>query len=252
MAHLSVTQILTWLRCPAQYDYRYRRGMIIPPTAAMAFGIAFDNAISYGYAEKHLLGREPNASMLVDYFVAEYETLSQDAVYVDENPAEEKDRGVHLVREYHAEIMRRVCPEAVQPHFRMELAGVELLGIADLIAVPGIIVDLKTSNRRAADISPGHRFQLSAYTWLRHGMRVPSSPQPAHIHLAVKSAGTVVVLETEIDDRDIRWVDGVAKQVIRGIQAEIFPPNRDHPMCSRRWCGYWQICEQEHGGRVKD
>lgn len=253
MMRLSVTQILTWLRCPAQYDYRYRRGIMIPPTAALAFGIAFDHSISYGYGEKYLLGTEPKVSTLVEYFASEYESLSQEVVYVDEDPAEEKDTGVELVREYHRSVLRRVIPEAVQPHFQRELpgVGVELFGIADLVAAPGIVVDLKTSRRLANSISPGHRFQLSAYCWLRHDGRAPYRSQPAQIHLAVKPTKTIAVLETEIDDNDTQWVEGVTEYVARAVEEEIFPPNRDHPFCSRRWCGFWQICEEEHGGRVK-
>jgi len=36
------------------------------------------------------------------------------------------------------------------------------------------------------------------------------------------------------------------------MDAGLFSPNRNSPFCSRRCCRFWQHCEREWGGQVKE
>jgi hypothetical protein len=39
--------------------------------------------------------------------------------------------------------------------------------------------------------------------------------------------------------------------VARQIEAQIFTPNRQNYLCTRRHCGYWEECEKDFGGVVR-
>jgi hypothetical protein len=50
---------------------------------------------------------------------------------------------------------------------------------------------------------------------------------------------------------DSKLVLSLINRVAKGIDKEVFIPNRAHFMCSKRFCAFWRECQQEFGGKVK-
>lgn len=241
---LSHTSIMMYLRCPAQYFFRYIEGIKMPPTGAVVFGIAFDRTISYNYEKKILSGEDEHEDVLTDFFAEEYEAGMKEV----EEKVDEKDIGVQLVREYRKSISVMTSPKSVQCGYERDFEAVTITGIVDLQTTDGKIVDVKTSRYQTSGITATQRIQLGTYAFL-----TDSANAIGEIHLGVVSkTPRVLVLREVITSEDIRLALSIAQAVYRGIQSGVFPPNRTSFACSRRTCGYWRLCEQRFGGRVRD
>ena len=50
--HLSVTQLKMFLRCPLQYEFRYIKGLKVPPVEAMTLGKSIHSTLEENYKQK--------------------------------------------------------------------------------------------------------------------------------------------------------------------------------------------------------
>ena len=55
----------------------------------------------------------------------------------------------------------------------------------------------------------------------------------------------------EPNKEDRQYVLGLMEHVANGVKKEVFIPNRNNMMCSKKFCGYWQECEKKYGGKVR-
>jgi hypothetical protein len=54
-----------------------------------------------------------------------------------------------------------------------------------------------------------------------------------------------------INEKDRHYAETIYPMVQDSIREGIFLPRRSSPLCSRRFCGFWNICEKEYGGSVR-
>jgi hypothetical protein len=54
-----------------------------------------------------------------------------------------------------------------------------------------------------------------------------------------------------INDKDRHYAETIYPMVQDSIREGIFLPRRSSPLCSRRFCGFWNVCEKEYGGSVR-
>src|SRR6202045_1027705 len=50
------------------------------------------------------------------------------------------------------------------------------------------------------------------------------------------------------NDKDRHYAETIYPMVQESIREGIFLPRRSSPLCSRRFCGFWSVCEKEYGG----
>lgn len=62
----------------------------------------------------------------------------------------------------------------------------------------------------------------------------------------------VTQLEYNVSVEDIRHASNIYPLAQESMSDEIFLPNRNSMLCSRRNCGYWRECEREFGERVRE
>ena len=55
-----------------------------------------------------------------------------------------------------------------------------------------------------------------------------------------------------VSEKDHQYAEIVYPMVQDSIRDGIFLPRRGSSLCSKRYCGYWKICETEYGGCVRD
>lgn len=245
---VSYTQITTYMQCPARWWFRYVVGLKVPPTAALVWGRAVDRALSHNYAVKIEKGTDEYEDVLEDMFTDTYREEARDAVFLpDESPEKDEEIGRARIREYRRVVAPTVMPRGVQREYERDVGGISLTGIVD-VETDDEIIDIKTGSRTQSAISDGQRLQLELYNSLR-----PAPARRMSVHLLVRNEvkGSGVVVLSALPEADHRIVESVLSGVVKGMRHEVIYPNRAAPTCSRRWCGYWEICEKTYGGTVK-
>jgi hypothetical protein len=193
-------------------------------------------------------GTDEYEDVLEDMFTDTYRDEAKEAIFLpDESPEKDEEVGRARIREYRRVVAPQVVPRGVQREYERDIGGIPVTGVVD-VETQDEIIDIKTGTRVQSAISEGQRLQLELYNSLR-----PVPARRVSVHLLVRSeakSGGVVVLSAS-PESDRRIVESVLTGVVKGMHHEVIYPNRSAPTCSRRWCGYWEICETTYGGKVK-
>jgi len=94
--YISVTQIKMYLRCPAQYYFRYVLGLKIPPAGALVLGRAVHAGLEHYFAGKLHTGEGPPVNRVLDVFDAAFEAERPEADWGEDDPGRAKDDGAAL------------------------------------------------------------------------------------------------------------------------------------------------------------
>lgn len=260
-------------RCMQAFAFRYLEGRRAPPNAARAMGNAVDATANAVYFEKLQTHTTPPTEDAAARFAAWWDQeASKVPDWQDEKPGELLDAGVASVRQWRDSVAVHVQPvmepqvhlewNATSPHpERDAVAGIgstfAVQGVTDLVAeVPTVdgrrlqtVVDHKASGKawNAGDVMRSAQppvYQRATgvgmfqFHVLRQGLK---EPRTTIVGLQVPaSAADHVVVRMSIARRNIA----------RAWRSGDWTPNRNHVLCSRRWCGFWQECERRHGGMV--
>ena len=172
-----------------------------------------------------------------------------DAALRDDEDADElAATGQILVAAYVIEAAGPLQPSAVEQTVQGEIAAVKVRGIVDLLDTDGRIVDFKTASKRPNGLSADHSLQLTTYA-----MITPGASGLCRLDTVTKTRTVQVIQQSyQVGSEDRRFAETLYPMVQESIQDGIYPPHRNGPMCSRRYCGYWHECEHEFGGRVPE
>lgn len=245
LGYLSVSQIRTYLRCPAQYEFRYVHGLKSPATSSFLLGSSFHAAIEAANKAKMENGEILSTDDVLDAYSQAWERrLEQEEIEWEEgeDPGKTKDRGAEMTAAYYEEYGRNLKPAMVETHFIGEIEGVSFQGYIDLAEVDGSIRDFKTAKRTPQEDEVEKSIQLVAYAL---AYRELTGEKEAKVGLdytvSLKSGIKVVRLETEIDDQRIERFKRLVKGVAESIKSGIFYPNEEGFGCS--FCPYKDICK---------
>ncbi len=141
-----------------------------------------------------------------------------------------------------------IQPAAIELEVAGEIAGVKVSGRIDVVDTTGRIIDVKTAARRPTAVPPDYAFQLATYRRL-----FPRASGEARLDTLVKTkAVQLVSLDYTVGSQDLCATEQLYPLVQDGIRSGLYFPNRQSLLCSRRHCPFWQRCEQDFGGTVKD
>lgn len=240
--HVSVTQIRMYMRCPAQYYFRYVLGLKIPPPGATVLGRAVHKGLEFYFREKLDRPEGPPIGQVLEVYAAAFEAESPEADWRDDDPARAKDDGVALLRLHHEEVARHLVPAAVERRVEIPLAGTVLLGFIDLETRDGLIVDHKTVSRTPPEGKAQEDIQLSAYA-LAYLCAHQTLPAGVRLDFLVRAKQPKIVTRSAARTmRDVERFAKLASGVAAAIRADVFYPNPDNFMCSPGACGYWEEC----------
>jgi hypothetical protein len=120
--HLSPTQVNMFLRCPAQWYYRYVRGLKRPPSGAATLGSAtlgsaVDAGITHNYLQKIETHQDLVLDEVLDAFSTDFEARKTETLWeAEEEPNKVKDDGVRVLSLYHKEAAPKVQPTSPGCH----------------------------------------------------------------------------------------------------------------------------------------
>jgi putative RecB family exonuclease len=247
MDHISPTQINMFLRCPAQYQFRYIDGLILPPKAAFLRGRAVHKGQEVNYRQKIETKQDLPVADVLDAVSTEFDVQAPETEWApDENPGKVKDETISLAGLYHQEIAPTVQPAFVEEEVFVEIGpDLNLKGFIDVVQEGGIIRDTKTTARTPSADAVEKNLQLSAYSLAyRSLLGVPEAGLRLDYLVNTKTP-KVVTLEGKRTDADIKRFAAIAERISKAIQTGVFYPNQDNFLCSKDNCGYWDLCHKK-------
>ncbi len=246
---LSPTQVRTFLDCSARWWFKYGLELPEQKTSSLALGLAVHRALEVNFREKHETGEDLHPTGVIAVFRDFWQDLLKDTFFqIDEDPAEVGQVGEQLVAKYMDEAAPLIQPAAMELEVAGEIAGVKVSGRIDVVDTTGRIIDVKTAARRPTAVPPDYAFQLATYRRL-----FPRASGEARLDTLVKTkAVQLVSIDYTVGSQDLCATEQLYPLVQDGIRSGLYFPNRQSFLCSRRHCPFWQRCERDFGGTVKD
>lgn len=252
---LSYSEISTAMTCLAKWKYRYVDELPSDKNGSMVFGTAVHKALSagfqYRFRQKQNLELAEIRRVFRNNLIA---NLPGTVLGEDENQLLMETVGEQLLTEYFKQIGYGLKPVLIEEKVEKVIRGVPILGFIDLAVVKQkqlVIVDFKTVGRQPADITDDQRLQLTIYRMLCPDETL-WKPAPAEIHYLNRTKIEVSVKETEITAADYQYAETIITGTAQQMMSGPYVPNRQHNLCTKRWCSYWQQCVADHGGLVRD
>jgi len=254
-AHIKVvkpkynqSELKAYLKCGKLWEFRYLRGIKVPPSSALTLGSSVDAAVTANLVQKVETGADLDAEEVLDTFSDEFDRRKTETEWGEENPDRQKDLGVSLVALHHEEVAPRIDPESVQESFVIETdAGYDLHGTIDHVEKDGTVVDTKTSRIPYAPDAVSKSFQPTLYDFAYEATR--GKPAKAFRYdVLVKPTATkgarLQQVEAPVTKDDREWLFDAMNQVHKAIQAGVaLPAPEGSWYCSPKWCGYWDRCK---------
>ena len=196
---VSPSQASTFLSCQARWYFRYMVGLPDPPSGDAVRGQAVHKLIEYAMRAK-MAGVVLEAGGLADAWEAAWDQAAEGAEFRAGDVESLKASGARLAHKYVTEALPAIEPAAVEVPFSGTIADVPVRGIADLVTVVGMVIDIKTASR--------------------------------------KPSGLAAQIEHTPGEVGRRLVDRVYPLVAEGIAGGLYLPNRSSSVCSRRYCPF--------------
>jgi CRISPR/Cas system-associated exonuclease Cas4 (RecB family) len=246
---LSPSQVSNLMDCAYRWYGKYILELPDPPTGNLALGRAVHCALAENFSQKCETKVDlPTIGVVAVFREAWHFEMEQAEFRDDEEPRELGRMGEILVAKYMDEAAPFIDPAAVEMHVEGMINGVSVQGFLDVLDVEGRVIEIKTAKARPPSIDPMHKFQLASYVRL-----MPGAIGAARIDTLVKTKSPQLIQQSfSITERELRATDTLyplAQELMRG---DVFVPNRQSMMCSRRNCAYWRHCEEKWGGEVPE
>lgn len=245
--HLSVSQINMYLRCPAQYKFRYIDGLILPPKTALTKGKSVHKGIEHNYTQKIETFQDVKLSEVQEVTAAEFEALAPETDFEGADPGKVKDETISLVTLYHKNVAPTVQPVAVEQKVEVEFENTPytLLGYIDVLDDNGYIRDTKTAAKSPSENEVNKSLQLTAYAMAHRTLYGKEEAGVKLDYLVQTKTPKVVTLEGKRTQKDIDRFLKIMGMVAHAIENQIFYPNENNYLCSPDKCGYYHRCHQE-------
>jgi putative RecB family exonuclease len=250
--HLSSSQVNMYLRCPAQYYFRYCRGLKLPPTAPLTRGKCVHSGAEYNYKHKLQTRQDRPVQEVLEYVDAEFEEAREATDWQDKDPGQVKDETIALAETYHTQVATKIQPYFVEKGFTFEVPG---LGIPyqvylDLVDEDLVIRDTKTSGRTPAKTAIAQSLQLTSYH-LCFQMLTGFPPAGVALdYVVANKTPKIVTLTGKKTEADVERFLGTVERVADAITKDVYFPNENNFMCSPDRCGYWDVCHGEFRRRA--
>lgn len=248
--YVSISQVEMYLRCPAQYYYRYIMGLKVPPASAASFGIATHRAIEHNYKQKIESREDLPTDVVQDAWADAWNEIAETTAFEEnEDPGQIKDEGVKVAALYMGEVAPTVQPVLVEHDFLIPIEGTDIRfrGIIDVVDERNVIHDAKTTKRSPDQDAISTSQQMTAYA-IGHRAILGMQETGLRMEYMVRTkTPKIVTLEAgPRTDAEVNRLIKIAGQVQLSIAAGHWYPNQNSFLCSPKWCGYWDICHQDY------
>jgi len=263
--HLSASSISTLQKCPKQYEFRYIKGIINPPNAALVTGKVAHKTFETYYNDALTSAQRLTAKQAAELSgdtLEEYRKENEDAMSASEVDDTHKILS-DIVYRYVDNVAQFIEPRATEREFKyVTQDGVPVLGYIDLLFNNGgepAIADYKITSKKMSLGSLTDSLQFNVYA-------LATGIGDIQIHNLVKAIGKPVARKTAqaqdgvtdyasnlrtihhvFDGSQADHFEELIESAARLITSGIFMPCApDSWCCNSNWCGYWHLCRGKH------
>lgn len=251
----SASRITTAAHCAVKYRRRYLDKEKVGKTLPMIRGLSVHQAAAHNHEQKIVSHQDlPEAEIVevADQAFRDHEAgggirLTADEMKIGTRASIARTRRDTQTgtRIYAQDVAPRIQPAHVEAEFRARLgdSDTEIHGFIDTITTDGRVKEIKTTTgrgrtQRQADTD----LQLTMYAM---GAKVITGAWPVgfdfeEVNPNTGKARTISAIRTA---GDIRAAVARMNQLIEAEAAGTFgPAEPGHPLCSSRWCEFWDTC----------
>lgn len=264
MKRVSFTQLMTYVRCPEHYLFRYVLGFKKPPGKAMKHGFALHETFQYHFEQKKLDSKGLKINDAKQFFYTAFQNALDDyAMELEETRQElglskeyllrEKEintdamivSGMRGIEAYFTELNPKIFPDLVEPAFAFSATkDIEVVGRIDLTDKRHVIHELKTTrvtpNKQDIRSDPQIAIYQIAFEELTH--KLPKGISKDYIVLGKREAKIVrfqvarpFINKKAVIQNIITIMDAVGHNIFYCLHpAEAW-------ICSKEWCGYYKF-----------
>lgn len=256
---LSPSMVITHGVCARRFFYSEVARLPYLPNPDAAFGGAFHKMARETHYQKINSGKDLPIDLLQDFF---WEDLKyRDVDWSTKSFEKTADEGVISVKSYMQKVAPSIQPAHVEHAWTMKVTNRDwvISGITDLITDNNKVKELKTSKNRPDGYKSGkpkpkddHRFQIGTYiaAWR---MQTGLPDVQGELDYSIRGKDEIYSIPVTFGDDLSKGILDRFLNVAYWIEREEWMPNRYGTyLCSRRYCSYWNTCEQDCRGRVKD
>jgi hypothetical protein len=262
--YLRATEINTYLECPAKLFFQSIEKIIVPNKIALAGGSAVHSALSFNYKQKIESRTDIPLSDFIDSFSDSYNSEIENVDKVDfdyERPEKVKDSWIEVLNIYYKDIISRIQPVRVEQKIRVKLKNFiyGLMGTPDAYDEFATVIDHKTTSKPYKETPENYKLQVGgAYVVLEQALAQTNPeikpPQKARIDYLIRRSpkSPVPSIRNIAVPIDTEYFLSTFNEVSKGIKGDVFPPNRSHIYCTKRFCKFWNECQKKYGGKVRE
>ena len=269
--YLSASSIGMLLNCPKQFEFRYVKGLVIPPGAALVTGSAMHRTLETYYKDAMT-----SSQRLTGKQAAELAVTSLDEVLEEgENTVtqDERENAIHdltgLAETYVDAVAKNIEPLAVEQevHYTAQ-CGVDILAYLDLRRKVGEngegICDYKITGKKWTIDKLRNSLQFNLYSLATgigdieiHNMikdvkankKMPKKPP---VDGVTDISTNLRLLRNQFDGSQADHLETLIESAARLITSGIFMPcSLDSWCCNETWCGYYGLCRGKGQCNVK-
>lgn len=278
--YLSASSLNMLLTCPKQFEFRYVKGLIIPPGAALVTGSAMHRTLETYYRDAMTSSQRLTGKQTAELAVSSLdEVLDEGETNVSD---EERENAIHdltgLAETYVDTVAKDIVPLAVEEEVRYTAScGVDLLAYLDLrrqlqnvkphedgVLDDEGICDYKITGRKWTIDKLRNSLQFNLYALITgigdieiHNMlkdvkvnkRMPSK---APVDGVTDISSNLRVLHHVFDGSQVDHLENLIESAAKLITSGIFMPcSLDSWCCNETWCGYYSRCRGANSCNVK-
>ncbi len=260
--HVSFTQLMTYVRCPEHYLFRYVLGIKRPPGKAQKHGFALHETFAYHFDQKKKDSRGLKARDAKEFFVEvfksaleEYEVEMQETKRLITREFLSKEKGIDVnqlvatglrgIDVYFRDMNPKISPDLVEEPFSIPtMSNVDLVGRIDMTDKKGVIHELKTTRRmpNAQDIQLDQ--QLAIYQLAYQALKGKLSKGITKDYIVFSKRDAKIVqfrVDKPFFDKNVvfRNIATIMEAVRNNIFYCIHPA--ESWVCSKEWCGFYRL-----------
>ncbi len=254
--HISHTQIQMLLKCGIQWEFRYDKGIVIPPNASLVRGRCGHKTLEKNFKQKINTKVDLPLDEVKDIFSDEWERSKFEIAWSEkdlegESPAKAtakyKDSGIQLIDKFHVEQSPAIQPVTVEDKFEIKFEGnyPSLIGYIDRVDEHEEIGEVKFVGKSPQTDDAKTDIQLTIYDAayrVTHGH--PPKKLKKQFAIATKAPKTVSLEEPSRDEETITRLLNRLLVSMQCLKSGIFVPAPQGAWwCSANWCGYWSQCK---------
>lgn len=259
MKQVSFSQLMTYVRCPEHYLFRYVLGIRYQPRKVFKHGFAFHETLQYHFEQKKENGRGIKLADAQEFFVESFgnaledyrqelrearpfltrEYLSKERAISVEGMIENGLKGLEI---YFKQLDSSIAPDLIEESFTFPVRpGLELMGRIDLVDTRGVIHDFKTTRVTPNKQDITSDAQLAIYQLGYKAITGKSAKGISKDYIVLSKNPKIAQFRVARPFVDKNTVLRNAAMIMDAVKQNIFYCL--HPaeswICSKEWCAYY-------------